>query len=177
MEIYLVRHGQTDENKKGIFHNDNSLLNNVGRQEAKYLRRELENISFASCYTSPLLRAFETAMILVGDSVEIIPDNRITERGIGTFVGKSVEDYNTEEYWDYAKNSGKQGVEKVEDLYKRCKEFLEEIVSKYENEKILIVSHSAVIRTLHRILTNTPKNQKVLLEIDNCCLLKYQYKK
>lgn len=177
MELYLVRHAQTDENKNQMFHgNKNSHLNQTGRCEAKYLRREIAAISFDICYTSPLIRTFETAMLLVGDYVEIIPDERIREREVGNFSGAKIEDYDAEEFWDYSKNSGRNGVEKVEDLYKRCQEFLDDLSNKYKNEKILIISHSSVIRTLHRIITHTPKNKKVLIEIENCCFLKYKYK-
>lgn len=176
MELYLVRHGQTKGNQKGILQgSSNELLNDVGRWEARYLRREIEKISFSCCYTSPLVRAFETAMLLVGDSVEIIQNSLLIERDLGEFEGKPRSSYPTHKYWDYTLNCGCFGVEKVQDLYQRCVTFIESLKDRDENEKILIVSHSAVIRTLHRILMNIPWEEPVLIDIPNCCLLKYQY--
>jgi len=63
--IVLVRHGETDWNRDNRFqgHAD-TPLNEAGRAQARALARELEPGSFSAIYSSPLLRAHETAQIL-----------------------------------------------------------------------------------------------------------------
>ena len=67
MYIYLVRHGQTDDNFKSIVQGriDNPL-NDVGRNQAKATGLKLKdlNIKFDSIYSSPLIRAKESASII-----------------------------------------------------------------------------------------------------------------
>ena len=68
MKIYLVRHGETDANKNGILQGQglNYQLNDTGVRQATKLKNELRNVNFDLCFTSPLIRAWSTAMIIVG---------------------------------------------------------------------------------------------------------------
>ena len=90
MKITLVRHGQTESNYlemcQGI---SNDLLNDTGRRECQRLREKLKDKHFDVCYMSPLIRAVESAMILIGDRVEMIPDKRLIDRDLGEFEGKN----------------------------------------------------------------------------------------
>ena len=70
MFIVLVRHGQTDYNKKGIMQGQqvDPLLNKLGRLQAKYTGRYLQKyFKFEKVYSSPLLRAKQTAQIIVNE--------------------------------------------------------------------------------------------------------------
>ena len=44
------------------------------------------------CYMSPLVRCVETALILIGDRVEMIPEKRLIERGLGELEGRPGEE-------------------------------------------------------------------------------------
>ena len=86
MKIVLVRHGKTDKNSEGVMQGvSNHMLNDSGRRQCQKLRNELKDEHFDVCYMSPLVRCVETAMILVGERVPIIPDKRLIERNIGNF--------------------------------------------------------------------------------------------
>lgn len=73
MRIYLVRHGETDANKDKIMQgqSQNLQLNQNGVMQATNLKNKLKDIKFDVCFTSPLIRAWSTAMVIVGDRVEI----------------------------------------------------------------------------------------------------------
>lgn len=79
--IYLVRHGETDENSKNIIQGrKNTHLNTKGVQKTKELRQTIISLGVDICYTSPLLRTLETAFGLVADKALIIKDDRLLER-------------------------------------------------------------------------------------------------
>ena len=60
--IYLIRHGETESNRKGVFRGRLDIpLSQNGREQAVDLSRDFENIAVNLVYTSPLQRAVETA--------------------------------------------------------------------------------------------------------------------
>lgn len=161
--IYLVRHGETDENSKNIIQGrKNTHLNTKGVQKTKELRQTIISLGVDICYTSPLLRTLETAFGLVADKALIIKDDRLLERNMGIFDDKNIKEYNPEKYWDYNLNSSDDGVECLTDLFERCQNFLDDVIPKNRDKKILIVSHASVIRCMHHILRNTDLNKEKL---------------
>ena len=156
MIITLVRHGQTEENYEGNMQGRrNVLLNDTGRRQCQKLRDKIKDTKYDYCYMSPLVRCVETAMILIGDRVEMIRDDRLIEREIGDFEGKNRDTYDVKKYWDYELNSSDGGVESVHSLIERCEDFLNYIKEKYDdNTTILIVSHSAPVKALKYLLEN-----------------------
>lgn len=181
MKIYLVRHGETDANKNHIMQgqSQNLQLNENGIKQAMELKSKLKNIKFDSCFTSPLIRAWSTAIILVGDRVEIKEDKRLIERGLGKLEGKDRKAYDVKKYWDYYLNSNDQEVEPIQDIFSRCNSFIKDIRKSYSNNAtILIVSHGAITRCLHHILKNSNLNNNLLdFKIENCYCKEYELKK
>ena len=154
MIVALVRHGETDENLKNHMQGiSNHILNETGKSQARKLREEIQSKKYDICYTSPLARCVETAMILVGDRVLMKNDPRIIERNMGELEGHPREEYDTELYWDYELNTSEKGVEPVQDIFKRAEDFLNSI--KKENyQQVLVVTHGATYRALRYLLTN-----------------------
>lgn len=181
MIIYLVRHGETDANKNKIMQGQtqNLQLNQTGITQATNIKNKLKNIKFDACFTSPLIRAWSTAMILVGDRVEIKEDERLIERYLGNLEGKDRKTYNASKYWDYNLNSNDEEVEPIQDIFKRCNCFINDIKKNYnDNDTILIVSHGAVTRCLHHILLSSPLNNNLIdFKIENCYHREYILKK
>ena len=170
MKIALVRHGQTESNYNEICQGStNILLNDTGRRQCQKLRDKIKDKKYDVCYMSPLVRAVETAMILIGDRVEMIPDKRLIDRDLGELEGKSRSLYDSNKYWDYNLNSGDLGVEPVQEIFKRCSEFLDYILEKHKDESVLIVAHAASIRAIRHILLNSDLSKNLLLkDIENC---------
>ena len=177
MKIYLVRHGETDLNKEHIMQGrtGNPQINKNGIMQATSLKNKLKDVEFTVCFTSPLIRAWSTAMVIVGERVEIKEDERLIERGLGSLEGKSTDCYDVKKYWDYNLNSNDDDVEPIQDIFKRCNEFIGDLKNKYNDEDIiLIVSHGAVTRCLHHILKNSDLNKNLInFKIDNCYCEEY----
>lgn len=147
MKIYLVRHGESEANAKGIHQGqkiDTSLSKN-GLEQAKKIAERLKDEDFEIIYSSDLKRAYETAKeIAKFHNIKIIKDKRLRE--------KADEESN-------------------EDLIKRTKEFLKGI--KKHNGNILVVAHGGVNRFILGISTGDRKKGAELarkLTQPNACL-------
>ena len=69
IKIYAVRHGETDGNKRGILQGwTDEPLNNKGRELAKITAEGLADVKFDKAYSSPLMRAYETAEIILSQN-------------------------------------------------------------------------------------------------------------
>ena len=181
MIIYLVRHGETDANKNKIMQGQtyNLQLNETGIRQATNLKQKLKDINFNVCYTSPMIRTWSTAMILVGDRIEIKQDDRLIERYLGKLENQERIKYDTKKYWDYNLNSNDKEVEPIQDIFKRCNNFINYLLKTHnDDDVILIVSHSAITRCLHHIINDTDLNKNLLtFKIDNCYCEKYTLRK
>ena len=179
MKVTLVRHGQTEDNYKDLIQGrKNNLLNDTGRRQCQRLRDEFRAKHFDICYTSPLIRCVETAMILIGDRVEMIPDERLIERDFGQLDGKPNQLYDFIKYWDYDKNCSDLGIESIQDMFKRCRLFLDYILDKHDGEDILLVTHGATFRVLHHLLLKHELKGNLLdIAIDNCFYEEIEIKK
>lgn len=170
MKIALVRHGQTESNYLEICQGvSNILLNDTGRRQCQRLREEIKDKHFDVCYMSPLVRAVETAMILIGDKVPMIPDKRLIDRNLGELEGKERSLYDANKYWDYNLNCSEQGVEPVQDIFKRCSDFLDYVLEKHTGQDVMIVAHAASIRAIRHLLLNSDLTKVSLHDdIKNC---------
>ncbi len=58
LRIYLVRHGETDANRRGVIQGQlDTPLNELGQRQAELVALRLRSISFDVAFTSDLRRA------------------------------------------------------------------------------------------------------------------------
>jgi 2,3-bisphosphoglycerate-dependent phosphoglycerate mutase len=89
-EVLLVRHGETDDNAADRFQGQlDTRLNDRGREQARALARLLAPEGLRAMYSSPLLRACETAEI-IGARLGLQPvlDARLMEADSGDWSGR-----------------------------------------------------------------------------------------
>ncbi len=138
MKIYVVRHGQTNLNlEKRVQARNGEPLNEIGKAQAQLLRDEFNNnkINFSYVYSSPQIRAVQTAEIASG--LKAIIDDRLDVYDLGTADGLLVSDVKyTGTVPDMTLYSG---VETIEDFKKRIYSFIDEILEKYKNQDINIL--------------------------------------
>lgn len=170
MKVTLVKRAQTESDYLGnILGHSNELLNDTGRRQAQRLKEKIKDIKFDYCYMSPLVRCVETALILIGDRVEMIPDKRLIERNMGELEGRPLQEYNAYKFWDYDLNRDDYGVENVHNIINRCEDFLDYIKEKNNSQHVLIVTDGAPYRALRHLLQNHKICGKLLDgEIENC---------
>lgn len=155
MKIVLLTNGLIEnEFLRKVIGRKNEILNDDGRRRTVMFKNVINEYDFDVCFVSPLINCFETALILVGDRVEIIRDDRIIQREMGELDGRPIDEYNAFKFWDYKLNRNDYGVEPIQDLFKRCDDFLSFLKSNYSNKNILIVTHMEVYRALRHLLSN-----------------------
>ena len=178
MNLYLVRHGETDYNVKHIIQGIIDIeLNDNGIKQAKNLKARIDMLDIDLVISSPLNRAKKTATIItLGRNIKFNYDDRIIERSAGELEGKQDQYYDSDKAWNYTLNSDLgYNFEKTQDLLMRTKDFLEDIKKQYKDKNILIVSHESTIRALHCNIVGYNENTNFReLKVDNCCLLQYK---
>lgn len=180
--LYIMRHGKTDWNEKHKLQGQTDIpLNEEGRSMARDASIKYKDINFDICFSSPLIRAKETAEILLdGRKVPIIEDDRLKEMCFGIYEG--VEDsfgmsdcpvniifQKPEEYKEPF-----EGAESFGDLFKRTGEFLNEVVEPLlsEGKDILIVGHGAMNLSIICRVKNIPLKDFWSTGIENCKLIR-----
>jgi probable phosphoglycerate mutase len=152
--LYIMRHGKTDWNAKHKIQGRTDIpLNEEGRRTAEQAAKEYADISLDTCYCSPLIRAKETAEIVLKErNIPIIPDERLMEMGFGIYEGLensfSIPDCPINVLFQNPENyrNPDGGAESLEALYARTGEFLKEVVEPQlqRGKNILIVGHGAM---------------------------------
>lgn len=179
MNIYIVRHGQTEWNsQKRIQGRADTSLNELGKKQAFETKNLLSDIDIDLIICSPLTRAKQTAEIINSNrEIEIIYDNRITERNFGKIEGHKINDYNFNEFWDYNKNIKYEDIETMHELFDRVYGFIEDMISKYKNKNILIVSHGGVGLPFYCYFNKEIPDGSLFeagLQLKNCEVRKYE---
>ncbi|MGK2848608.1 MAG: histidine phosphatase family protein [Minisyncoccota bacterium] len=167
--FYLVRHGEAENNTRFIL---NSLpeikeypLTALGREQAETTAQFLSTVSADTLFSSPILRARETAVIISeATGVPLIIDGRLQETGMGIFNGKGQELFlkkyaNPQERISPDPNDG---VESFVDMRSRLTDFLKEIRTHYRGKVVIVVSHSDPLEQLHGILTQEAPGQSAV---------------
>lgn len=148
MDIYLLRHGETDWNKKRLLqgHTD-TLLNEKGRQQVEETARKLAdlNISMDAIVASPLKRAKESAQIaarVLGFPQEkIVVEDLLIERGFGDGEGMLLAEMQEK----YPKQDC-PGMESHEALVARAGLALQKITERFgDAQRILLAAHGAIL--------------------------------
>lgn len=169
MKLYLIRHGETDYNKQKRNQGQIDIpLNDYGRELAVKTRAGLADIPFSLCLSSPLVRARETAeLILAGRDVPIMTDQRIIEVSFGEYEGRcwnpeAWDERMPREFQCFFDEPGKYQApvdgESLEALKERTGHFLRDICHRkdYADYTILVSTHGAALAGILANIKNLP---------------------
>ncbi len=180
--LYIIRHGRTDWNVLHRLQGRTDIpLNDEGRQMAEAARTEYRDVHFDICFCSPLIRAKETAEILLkGRNIPILTDERLVEMGFGSYEGLEnsfqIPDCPINELFYHPENytSPPGGAESLDSLFARTGEFLRERVNPLleEGKDVLIVGHGAMNSSIVCQVRQLPRAQFWSAGIENCRLMK-----
>ena len=152
MKIWITRHGQTRFNRSRLMQGlTDEPLNEKGIEQAERAREVIGDVRFDAVYSSPLIRAKQTASIIGGVGIEeVITDPRIIEADFGKYelhkyylLGPAMT-----LYWALPEIfPAPATVETIASLRKRSSDFLKELEQKdYEN--VLVSCHGGIMRAL-----------------------------
>jgi broad specificity phosphatase PhoE len=152
--IYLVRHGQTVWNEEGRLCGSSDVpLSDEGLAQARKLAARLKDIGIAAIYSSPLLRARQTAEAIAAHhrvEVKIEPDLR--EIDYGDWEGLKVADV-LEQFPEIEKLRREEPMKFVAPNGEPMRRFAERVISaiqrvaaSHADETICVVAHQTVNR-------------------------------
>lgn len=193
MNLYIIRHGQTDMN---VLHRmqgrTDTRLNEKGRQQAreaaKFLKKE--GIVPDRVIVSPLDRARETAEIVSGRPRDLQePDDRIIEMCFGEAEGKPNEELAQGFYESFFRTvvdyEPPDGAESYEDLFDRIADFVEDLRKRYilragetdvkerhgdHGPTIFVVSHGAALHALLAYVGHVERKDFWKIDVNNCAV-------
>lgn len=148
--LYLVRHGETEENAAHILQGQTpGHLSSLGHEQTEMLRESLKNIQFDILVSSDLKRCLDTADILnIDRNLPIYQTKLLRERDWGSFTGRMIPTLQGVEFPD--------DVETVDALLKRSVDFLAYLKEHFDGNRILAVGHGLVDRAIQSVILNKP---------------------
>jgi probable phosphoglycerate mutase len=176
--FYIVRHGQTDWNVLGKTQgHGNSNLTEKGKTQAKDLANSLKKYPISKIYTSDLGRAVETANI-IGETlgINITKTDLLREMGFGVWEGlleSEIKNNHSELFkiWRNEPHLAKiPNGETLEIIQNRTNELISELNERYENEHILLVTHSITVRVMMLSFLNSGLENIYRIKQDNTAL-------
>ncbi|GAA4309555.1 histidine phosphatase family protein [Mucilaginibacter gynuensis] len=169
--LYIVRHGQTDLNKRGIVQGRgmNTDLNEEGRHQAEQFFDAYKDVAFDKIYISELKRTQQSIQKFIDLGLPYEKLSGLDELAWGVLEGKPSTPENKVAFLDLMRNwmDGNldvkfEGGESPNDVKLRQEEAIKTIMSHPEEKTVLICMHGRAMRLLLCLLTGRP-----LTEMDN----------
>ena len=168
--IYIARHGQNEDNVRGILNGHRDLpLTDLGRQQARQLARHIKDreLVFDAVYASPLGRAFETAAIVAAalELAEPIVHDDLIERDFGIMTGKLAADIEEICAPDIIKAENvtyflhPDGAETFPELLARGQRVLDFMARQHPDQTVLLACHGDIGKMIYAAATGTPWRQ------------------
>ena len=173
MNIFLVRHGETDYGKKHFTTGHVDIpLNETGKKEAQATAKFLKGKNIVKIFSSSLSRASETAKIIASEfNLPIIEYDELMEHTSGKLDGVSLKVFfdKLKSVGDFEKMVKQAGGEPrlvfVERVWNK---FLDIIKENKDEGDIVIITHGGATRTILSEIFGSPFLKT--LSQGNCCI-------
>jgi len=176
--ILLVRHGQTSSNITGFYMGwSDEDLNEAGYAEARCLSSRLARLPIASVYTSPLRRAYTTAVILAepyGLEPKVL--HELTEIQLGDWQGLHVDEIKRRwpEIWRQSRIDPSEltmpNGESFRQVTERAVRAFDTVVGASPGKQAVIVTHDVIVRVLVAHVLRVSNSIYRRFEINNASL-------
>ncbi len=156
---YLIRHGETDFNKKRFFYGKADVsINETGKEQAAQLHQLMKGRSISRVYTSQLKRTQETAAIIFPDQ-NPTAYKALNERDFGLWEGRTANEIQAafplvwEEWLESPFDVTPSKAEPFQKFKDRVQSIVEEI-RETDDDEIAIVGHLGVLRLIYQFLVD-----------------------
>lgn len=153
MRLFIIRHGETNENAQGIVQGwTDTALNEKGLAQAAEAADNF-NQDIEAIFSSDLQRATQTAEEFRKHypTLPYFEDLRIRERDFGDAAGTHRDNHDWEHFWSAKDTTKIPNAETLNEFNDRIRDFLEYLKTK-DYSKVLIVAHGGVLNQVHKIL-------------------------
>jgi len=182
--IYLIRHGETACNRQGVVQGSgiDSDLNELGQAQATAFYETYKQVPFHKVYTSALKRTHQSVNGFIEDGLTWEQHEGLNEISWGIREGKIPNSKDDSYYANLIDNwvSGNtsmpaEGGESPQDVINRQKPVFDLILSRPEEEVVLVAMHGRAIRILLTMLLERPLHEMDSFPHANLCLYKLIY--
>lgn len=156
MHLFLVRHGETEENQKGIIQGQYpGHLSANGLKQSQDLANKLSSEKFNAIFSSDLQRCVDTATMIAKyhKDIPLIFSPELRDFYYGRLQGISLgsfgRDLGSSRVLSHVKFPG---AESRKTMKLRLTKFLDDVYKKYPNGTVLIVTHAGPIRIIRVML-------------------------
>jgi broad specificity phosphatase PhoE len=183
-KIYLIRHGQTEFNKKGMVQGSgiDAPLNDEGRVQARKFHAYYKDTPFDNVYVSGLKRTHESVSHFIdqGYDKQILP--QLNEISWGEKEGKPFSPEDRDLYhrvtssWQRGMLDARiPGGESPLEVRSRLRDGMSHILSQGSEKQVLVCMHGRAMRVLLCDLLGFPLNFMDMFEHTNLGLYKLHY--
>ena len=171
--LYIIRHGKTELNAKMLMQGrSDHPLNEDGFAQAQEAADRFADmgIKIDKVYSSPLIRAIQTAEV-IGHDAEITIDDRLIEMDYGPYEGMDLRKPAPEVmafFMDFVNVPAPEGMEPLPDVVARLGRFLEEIKEEAACRNVLISTHAIAMKGALEYLTPDSHGSYWSKNIGNC---------
>ncbi|MBC7390050.1 MAG: histidine phosphatase family protein [Opitutaceae bacterium] len=182
--IYIIRHGQTDYNKRGIVQGSSvdTSLNETGREQADRFYEAYKDVPFDKIYTSKLQRTHQSVQKFIDKNIPWEQHIGLNEISWGEFDGKLSSKEDKEHYlsimqrWTNGEtNLAIGGGESPELVQLRQAPVWDLILSRAEEKNVLVCIHGRALRILMCHIHHLSLTKMDSFEHDNLCLYLLEY--
>jgi len=184
--IYLIRHGETEFNRKGAVQGRgiDAALNETGRKQARAFYEKYKEVPFHKVYISSLKRTYQTSQGFIEAGIPYERHEGLDEISWGKAEGKTLEETGYElfknllEKWQEGEtHAALEAGESPEQVAERQAEVMKKILSRKEEELILVTMHGRAMRILLSRILGFELREMDRFEHSNTCLyiLEYDY--
>jgi broad specificity phosphatase PhoE len=182
--LYIVRHGQTDLNKRGIIQGRgmDTDLNDEGRRQAMLFFEAYKSVPFDKIYISELKRTQQSIQPFIDEGIPFEKLPGLDELGWGIHEGQAATPRNKVEFlqimrsWVDGNLDAKfEGGESPNEVKARQLEAMKIIMSHPEEKTVLICMHGRALRLLLCMLTDKPLTEMDSFPHQNLVLYKVAY--
>lgn len=182
--IYVIRHGETDYNRKGVVQGSgiDADLNDMGRAQAAAFFDAYQHISFDKLYVSALKRTHQSVQLFMEAGIPYEVLSGLNEISWGSMEGRVPSSLDDDYYsrligaWSEGRTDvpTAQG-ESPDQVAARQRIAFDTILANANETTILIAMHGRAIRILLCWLTGQPLSEMDTFEHSNLCLYRLVY--
>lgn len=182
-QILIVRHGETDFNRRNIVQGSgvDTELNEFGLQQALSFYNFYKEHPFDVVYTSALKRAQQSVKHFIDKGIKHISLPELNEISWGDFEGKRQTEEQKRLYWDTVNHwrngnlearipNGETPVEMQERQKKAA-----ELILNDDAQQVLVCMHGRAMKSFLCLLLNRPLSQMEDFQHTNLCLYHLEY--
>lgn len=151
--LYLVRHGETEDNVKQIMQGQTQgRLTERGMEQAREVAQKMKDMAIDAFYSSDLRRAIDTCRIIAEPHhADVVTTPLLRERDWGGFTGMYIPDLKDRPWPD--------DIETMGQMKERARQFLDLIRKRHAGQRVLAVGHGILNKALQSVYYGKPMNE------------------